>query len=425
MCGREVTEGILCAKCDTPRRKSSTPASAPQPEPVAAAAPAASKSGSQPSASANATANATSSSSSRRGDSSRDSGRQATAEAPQHEHESDPFPKAPILPFPVESASPAITSVVNLLIAAGVASVLVGPDRHVKFVSDEARKILDAPQSDLATVAAVELRAGIRVGELSVPTSAGVRVGNRNFIYTLVPLSGGASGAILVFRPADLLNEAHASFVTYVRETVLGPLRAIRESLVAAARSRNDHFLEDSAASIDQVLSSLELAPEVEEPFSAMRPVPTVTDVVRRVAERFRAYADLKGIRIDVDVQDLEERFSDHEHLAEALAILMENALHYVPGAGQVVVGVRWMEHKGKPLLLFFVMDNGPVVPEELRQAIFEPSFAWNPSSQARTGRGLFKCREFAMAHAGSVWVESKTGKACTFFLRVRPDGIR
>jgi len=64
-------------------------------------------------------------------------------------------------------------------------------------------------------------------------------------------------------------------------------------------------------------------------------------------------------------------------------------------------------------------------VPEPLRVAIFEPSFAWNPSGPERTGRGLFKVREFAVAHAGSVWVESKTGKACTFFLRVRPDGIR
>lgn len=420
MCGREVSEGILCEKCDTPRRKPRSPGSQveqSQSEPVAATATPADGSSSAGSSGANPV-------SGRRVEPARDTGRHARAEAAPQD-QPDPFPKAPILPFPVESASPAITSVVNLLIAAGVASVLVGPDRSVKFVSDEARRIFDAPQSDLATLAAVETKAGIRVGDLSVPTSAGVRVGNRNFIFSLVPLSGGASGAILVFRPADLLNEAHASFVTYVRETILSPLRAIRESLVAAARSRNDPLLEDSAASIDQVLTSLELAPEVEEPFFAMRPVPTVTEVVRRVAERFRAYADLKGIRIDVDVQDLEERFADHDHLAEALAILMENALHYVPGAGQVVVGVRWMEHKGKPLLLFFVMDNGPVVPEELRQTIFEPSFAWNPSSSERTGRGLFKCREFAMAHAGSVWVESKTGKACTFFLRVRPDGIR
>ena len=381
MCGREVTEGILCEKCDKPRRKSS-----PSVTTSASEAPAA-----------------------------------ATAAAVAE----DPFPKAPVVPFPVESASPAITSVVNLLVASGVASVLVGPDRTVKFVSDEARRLFDAPQSELATLAAVEAKTGIRIGDMTLSSSAGVRIGNRNFIYTLVPMSGGASGAVLMFRHADAMHEAHASFATYVRETVFGPLRALRDSFSAAASAKNDHFLSDSAANLEQILSSLELAPEVEESAYSIRPVPTVTDVVRRVAERFRAHADLKGISIQIDVQELEERFADHEQLTESLAILMENALHYVPAGGQVVIGDRWMEHKGKPLLLFFVMDNGPVVPEEMRQAIFEPSFSWSANSAERTGRGLFKCREFALAHAGSVWVESKTGKACTFFMRVRPDGVR
>lgn len=424
MCGREVAEGILCEKCDKPRRKSAPSAAAKaetkaedgeareveprQAEPPARPAPPAEPPvHSTPAAAPQALG--------RRGNNA------ATAPAV----EIDPFPKAPVVPFPRDSASPAVTSVVNLLVASGVASVLIGPDRSVKFVSDDAKRLLDAVNADLSTLAAIEARAGIRVGDLAVPSSAGVRIGVRNFIYTIVPLSGGASGAVLVFRPADLTNQAHASFVTYVRETVLDPLRALRDSLQAAAQTRNDHFLADSAAAVEHVLSSLELAPEVEERWSEVRPVPTVTEVVRRVAERFRAYADLKGVRVDVDVQDLEERFTDHEQLAGALAILMENALQYVPSAGQVVIGVRWMEHKGKPLILFFVMDNGPVVPEALRQEIFEPSFAWNPSSSERTGRGLFRCREFAVAHAGSVWVESKTGKACTFFMRVRPDGVR
>jgi signal transduction histidine kinase len=404
MCGGEVTEGILCGKCDKPRRKSGpaqqvaeTKPPVVEPPPVQASpAPAPSSS---------------------RGD----SGRQSVIVSA---HAEDPFPKAPVVQFPVESASPAITSVVNLLVAAGGASILVGPDRSVKFVSDDAKRLFDATQAELSHLSAIETKTGVRVGDLSIPTSAGVRIGNRNFIFTLVPMSGGASGAALVFRHTDPMNEAHASFVTYVRETVFGPLRALRDSLDAAARSKNDHFLADATSSLDQVLSSLELAPEVEEASFAVRPVPTVTEVVRRVAERFRAHADLKGIRLDIDVQELEERFGDHEQLADSLAILMENALHYVPASGQVVIGVRWMEHKGKPLLLFFVMDNGAVVPEPLRQAIFEPSFTWNPSSPDRTGRGLFRTREFAVAHAGSVWVESKTGKACTFFLRVRPDGV-
>ena len=405
MCGREVSEGILCEKCDKPRKKTSA-GTTPLPAEVAGyQLPVTSAASSEPKSPGNrqpATGNL------------------AQNVAPQE----DPFPKAPVLPFPVESASPAITSVVNLLVAAGVPSILLGPDRSVKFVSDEARRIFDATQSELSSLAAIETKASIRVADLSVPTSAGVRIASRNFIYTLVPMSGGASGAILVFRQAEPMNEAHASFVTYVRETVFGPLRALRDSLGSAAHSRKDHFLADAAAAVDQVISSLELAPEVEETATGLRPVPTVTEVVRRVADRFRAYADLKGITLQVDVQELEERFSDHEQLTDALAILMENGLHYVPASGQVVIGVRWMEHKGKPLLLFFVMDNGPLVPEPLRQAIFEPSFVWSPTSAQRTGRGLFKCREFALAHAGSVWVESKTGKACTFFLRVRPDGV-
>ena len=406
MCGREISSGILCDTCDRPRkpRSESTktvaipafhgdapPAPKPEPPKVSATPPKA------PAAAAPAAAPAAA---------------------------VDPFPKAPIVPFPVEAASPSITSIVNVLVATGVASVLLGPDRSVKFISDEARHLFDAPQSDLMNLGFIESLAGMRVGELSMPASAGVHVRNRNLLYSLVPLSGGAGGAVLIFRSADGVTSAHASFATYVRETVFEPLRLLRESLVANARSRGrDALLEDSAGTIEQILSSLELAPGVEEP--AARPVPTVTDIVRRVADRFVPYADLKNINLQVDAQELNERFADHDQLTDALGIMMDNAVHYVPAGGQVVVGVRWMEHKGKPLLLFFVMDNGPLVPEHLRQAIFEPGFVWQPSSAERTGRGLFKCREFALAHNGSVWVESKTGKACTFFMRIRPDSQR
>jgi len=60
-----------------------------------------------------------------------------------------------------------------------------------------------------------------------------------------------------------------------------------------------------------------------------------------------------------------------------------------------------------------------------MRQVIFEPGFVWNPALKERTGRGLSRVRDFASRDAGSVWTEAKGGKACTFFLRVRPDGVR
>jgi hypothetical protein len=404
MCGSSIQQGILCEKCDKPRKGKSIavkvddrPAPAPAPQPPPAAAPPVPRP--TPKSSPSATPAA------------------ATAVALE-----DAFPKAPLLPFPVESASPALTSVVSLLIAAAVPSVLLASDRSVKFVSDDATKLFNSAQSDMKSLKFIEQQIGMNVGELSVPATAGIHIGGRNVLYSLVPLSGGASGAVLVFRPAA---ESHASFATYVRETVFGPLRGLHDSLLAASRMRsNDPFLADSADTVEQILGALELAPEVEEPATAGRQL-TVTDVVRRVADRFVPFADLKNVQLQVDAQDLEERFADHDQLSDALGILMDNAMHYVPAGGQVVVGVRWMEHKGKPLLLFFVMDNGPMVPESLRQSIFEPEYVWSPASSERTGRSLFRAREFAVAHAGSVWVESKTGKACTFFLRVRPDGAR
>ena len=403
MCGAAISQGILCERCDKPRKakekteSGKTPVPPVQPPPPAARAESPRSGGGEP--------------------------RSSAATAPAIVPEA--FPKAPILPFPVESASPAITSVANVLIAAGVASIVLGPDRNVKFVTSQAKKLFGVAQSDLGTVKQIEQLAGVHIGELAVPATSALHIGNQNIIYSLVPLSGGASGAVLVFRPADSANESHASFVAFVRETVLMPMRFLRDSMLAASRKRSgDPLLDDAAATIDQILSSLEMAPEVEEPAPETR-VPKVVDVVHTVAGRFQQFADLKGIHLQVDVPDLEERFRNHDQLADALGILMDNSLHYVPAGGQVVIGVRWMEHKGKPLLLFFAMDNGPVVPEELRQTIFEPAFTWNPNAPERTGRSLFKVREFAVAHSGSVWVESKTGKACTFFLRVRPDSAR
>ena len=404
MCGAAISEGILCEKCDKPRRAKPKTESGKTPLPPPA------EERPSPGASRHPLP------------ASRGEGAQSQAATVPAE---DPFPKAPVLPFPVESASPAITSVANVLIAGGVASIVLGPDRAVKFVTSQAKRLFGVAQSDLATVKQIEALSGLHIGELAVPATSALHIGNQNIIYSLVPLSGGASGAVLVFRPADSANESHASFVAFIRETVLMPMRFLHDSMLAASRNRNsDPLLDDAAATIDQILSSLEMAPEVEEPAPETR-VPKVVDVVRTVAGRFQQFADLKGIHLQVDVPDLEERFRNHDQLADALGILMDNSLHYVPAGGQVVIGVRWMEHKGRPLLLFFVMDNGPVVPEEMRTVIFEPTFTWNPNAAERTGRGLFKVREFAVAHSGSVWAESKTGKACTFFLRVRPDSVR
>ncbi len=376
MCGKPTSGAILCPNCDRPRKSGSSRTAA--------------------------------------------SGSKNSQAAPAL----DPFPEAPVVQFPVESTSPAITTIREILTAARVPSLLLGTDGKVRFISSDARTLLGFEnESAPLTSVMIEARIGMRLPKDTEPQTQVIEIGGKPVVFSAIPLSGGASGTAVILRPK--VGSVPSSYMNFVRETILTPLLGLREALLAAARNRGaDPLLRDSASTIDQVLSSLELAPEIEE--SELRdglPVrPSVAAVVQSLSERFRPLVHDRQIQLQMDFPDASVPFRDLSDLEDVLGILIENSLRYVPTGGQIVIGLRRMEHKGSPLLLFFVMDTGPVVPPELREQIFAKDFVWNPKSSHRTGRGLARCRQFATAHGGSIWVESKTGKACTFFLRVRPD---
>jgi signal transduction histidine kinase len=309
-----------------------------------------------------------------------------------------------------------------VLATARVPAILLSHDRHVKFVSDDAAQLLGiAIDPEYPTLKSLESKLGFALPDIRQSYSATIKVARRPVEFSIVPISGGAGGSVVVLRPRDDLQ---ASVITYIREAVMQPLRELEETLSAAAGRRGaEPLLGDAASTLEQILSSIELAPSPEEqPKKPARPSVTVSESIRRVTERFRPTADIKGVRLQGDPGDVSHACHDHQELEDVLGILVENSLHYVPNGGQIVVGLRQLEHKGRPLLLFFVMDNGPIVPEEMREEIFSPDYRWDPNSLPRSGRALARCRSFASAHGGQLWVESKTGKACTFFLRIRPS---
>lgn len=402
MCGAAISQGILCEKCDRPRAKRP----APPAQPAAAKPPAPAPEPPKPAPQAPPPA-AT-------------GAKQALATKPSAE----PFPKAPVVPFPVESTSFAPTSICDVLTAARIPSLLIGSDRQVKFCSGEAHVLLSIESSSLPSLDLLEKHMGFAVPPLSTPFTKDVTIGSHKIAFSVVPLSGGTGGAVLILRPTDPAVAEQSAFVNYAQETIIHPLRALREALITAARNRKtDPLLVDAASTIDQILTAFELAPGVEETDSmTATTAPKVDDVVRRVGDRFTPVAARKGVLLQLDAQEGDETFRNHHELEEVLVLLMENSLHYTPEGGQIVLGLRSLEHKGKPLLLFFVMDSGPLVPEHLREAIFGAGFTPDARSEERSGRGLARCKDFATQHGGSIWVEAKTGKACTFFMRVRPD---
>ena len=64
------------------------------------------------------------------------------------------------------------------------------------------------------------------------------------------------------------------------------------------------------------------------------------------------------------------------------------------------------------------VEDNGPGIPEALRERVFDPFFTTKPQGQG-TGVGLALCRTIAKAHGGSIAVETAVGGGAALVVRL------
>ncbi len=87
----------------------------------------------------------------------------------------------------------------------------------------------------------------------------------------------------------------------------------------------------------------------------------------------------------------------DPAQLARALDNLLLNALAHCPAGAQIEIGARLA---GSARLLLWVADNGPGVPAELRQSLFDPFVSQRPGG---TGLGLVLVREIIHAHGGEI----------------------
>lgn len=318
----------------------------------------------------------------------------------------------------VSEPPPIEREISELLRVVSVPVVVIGADRQVTFLSSDAKTIL-ALDDPRPTLEQIERRLERSIGADERIENGRVSISGTPISYSTHPLSSG--GMAIALRRESAPPEADSeTTLSYISQTVLAPLRALQDALRAAASNRNgDPVLEDAAGTIDQIFSSLELSPLSQSGDAQKETSAPATEIIKRVGERFSQLAQLKKVVLKVDAPgDGEHLIRDHERVQNVLVSLMENSLHYVPAGGQIVVGLRTLEQKGKKQLLFFVMDNGPLVPVEMQDAIFASDFVWKPSGD-RSGRSLADARRFAQSRGGQVWVESKGGKACTFFLRL------
>lgn len=103
----------------------------------------------------------------------------------------------------------------------------------------------------------------------------------------------------------------------------------------------------------------------------------------------------------------------DRGHLHRVLTNIVENALRYCSnGSDCVRIAARYIEASGMVELL--IRDDGPGIPVEARQHLFEPFFTTRSDG---TGLGLYIARELCEANGGRLELTETMGQGTQFRL--------
>ncbi|MFL5946736.1 MAG: sensor histidine kinase [Gaiellaceae bacterium] len=125
------------------------------------------------------------------------------------------------------------------------------------------------------------------------------------------------------------------------------------------------------------------------------------------LADEFRAVALSRGHSLAVENGSRIEALGDEERALQIGRILVENALvHTPPGTP---VRIRTEERSGAALLA--VEDEGPGIPPEHEEQVFERFYRLEGSIASGSGLGLAIARELAELMEGSVEVRTQPGR--------------
>jgi two-component system sensor histidine kinase KdpD len=94
----------------------------------------------------------------------------------------------------------------------------------------------------------------------------------------------------------------------------------------------------------------------------------------------------------------------DHVLMSQVLANLLENAARLAADDSLIRIGARVVGEAAVPCVEISVADEGPGIPAEERERIFE-MFSQNRGG-GRAGLGLAIAKAFVEAHGGSIWID-------------------
>ena len=241
------------------------------------------------------------------------------------------------------------------------------------------------------------------------------------------------------------LDRMKQDFLANVSHDLKAPLASIQEATRLLLDQQTDHLTSEqrhllelnlqSAQRLERMIADLLEVARLESG-SVEFQVESIDlgDCCEQALEQSAGLLAAKGIQLERNGFDSPVRVEvDPSMLLRALSNLVSNATNFSPDGGTIRVDVRTVDEDGSsleaapdgPFALLRITDQGPGVPEQDKERIFD-RFYRSPEHHRHasgTGLGLAIARSIVEGHGGRIWVDDSETTGSVFAVLLPSSG--
>jgi len=348
-------------------------------------------------------------------------------EPPPVEPKPEPVVIVPIIPTPTSIAEPPI----NKILADGAYDILlvVDPTYHILSANKSAEDLFEknplvgTPLSQIGDLPELELMVSDALVNEEESFEEQMLFKERHY-RVRTEVYRHENRPYICIAMSDItqlvkLNRARRDMVANISHELRTPIANIRLIIDNLFHDQDKPKRKESISSLRNIARETENLMWLVQEMSDLSMIESGQSIVRMVENNLHGMVDdaieRLGQRIEVNnihvINTVPEHFlvlCDRDLIQRVLVNLIHNATKWSPQGETVTI---YAENGGDEVTIR-VFDNGPGVPPEQVDRIFERFYQVDAarSGGEGTGLGLAICRHIVEAHGGRIWAEGNTG---------------
>lgn len=214
-----------------------------------------------------------------------------------------------------------------------------------------------------------------------------------------------------------------ANFAADVAHEIKNPLTSLRSAsdTLRVARTEDQRnqlidIIQQDVSRMDRLITDISKASKVDANLAReTAQILDVGEILHNITEFYAQTRSGEGpmVRHDNRLPDEEIVFirAFETPFAQVLRNLIDNALTFSPPDGEVRISAELQQRKGRQRVIISVEDDGPGIPPENLETVFERFYTQRPKGAefgSHSGLGLAICRQIVRAHKGRIHAENR-----------------